>query len=34
MFNNQASEKYKSKYMTFNIKSHFLSFKKLNYIKM
>ena len=29
-----SSEKYKSTYMTFNIKSHFLSFKRLNYIKM
>ena len=29
-----TSEKYKSKYMTFDIKSHFLSFEKLNFIKM
>jgi len=28
----KASEKYMSKYMTFNIKSHILSFSKLNYI--
>ena len=30
----RSSEKYKSKYMTFNIKSHFLFFKNLNYHKM
>jgi len=29
-----TSEKYKSKYSTFDVKSHFLSFEKLNLIKM